>query len=309
MVKHFAVWFIGSILLCAQPVQVTVKSDSMNYMIGDHIPVNIQVTFGQDTKFAPPAPKDILKPLEFVSIQSIDTVSTEAGRQTLNMRLVYTAFDSGVVKTDSVKILYQVQGDTAIHTTASRALDFIISVIPVDTAAAIKDLKEPQTEPLNWWLIAAIALAAVAAGVAIYYLIRKWRRAKQTSSPEPEAPVLSPYDEAFSRLRELDEKQLWQRGDVKEYHSEITEIVRNYFERSLDFPALELTSGETISYLKERSVRHEMICAAEEFFESADMVKFAKFIPMPSVNIEMMKQAYQLISLGQLGITHPESKN
>jgi TRAP-type uncharacterized transport system substrate-binding protein len=34
---------------------------------------------------------------------------------------------------------------------------------------------------------------------------------------------------------------------------------------------------------------------AESFFNNADLVKFAKFQPMPSINEQMMKQAYEIV--------------
>ena len=39
---------------------------------------------------------------------------------------------------------------------------------------------------------------------------------------------------------------------VKEYHSEITEIIRRYFEERFYLPALELTTGEAIDELQKR---------------------------------------------------------
>jgi hypothetical protein len=83
---------------------------------------------------------------------------------------------------------------------------------------------------------------------------------------------------------------------VKEYHTEITGIVRKYFEHRFNFNALEMTSAEimgVISYLEDSKPITE---TADNFFRNADLVKFAKFEPLPEVNEEMMSQAFEIVN-------------
>ena len=82
----------------------------------------------------------------------------------------------------------------------------------------------------------------------------------------------------------------------KEYHSNITGIVRNYFEERFKLPALELTTTEQMQQLKKVSAAEIIFEETNKFLNNADLVKFAKFIPIASVNEEMMKQAKEIVN-------------
>ena len=57
-----------------------------------------------------------------------------------------------------------------------------------------------------------------------------------------------------------------------------------------------MTTKETIENLKVKDVDEKVIVTTEEFLANADMVKFAKFQPMPTVNEDMMKEAYLIVN-------------
>jgi hypothetical protein len=87
-------------------------------------------------------------------------------------------------------------------------------------------------------------------------------------------------------LTELDEKLLWQNNKVKEYYSELTEIVRGYIERELKVPALEKTTDEVLEMIKDFKsadsieTSKETIDRLKDLLREADLVKFAKSKPL-----------------------------
>ena len=83
---------------------------------------------------------------------------------------------------------------------------------------------------------------------------------------------------------------------MKEYHSNITGIIRGYFEERFNLPALELTTSEQMQQLKRVPSAENILSITNEFLNNADLVKFAKFIPLPSVNEAMMKQAKEIVN-------------
>ena len=93
----------------------------------------------------------------------------------------------------------------------------------------------------------------------------------------------------------LEEKKLWQQNLVKEYHSEITEIIRQYFNNRFNVSALELTTSELLYELEHVPDAEKILGTTTGFLNNADLVKFAKFVPMSIVNEEMMKQAYDIV--------------
>ena len=94
------------------------------------------------------------------------------------------------------------------------------------------------------WFIAGVIITAI----ILFIFLRKKKAA--ATKQELEA-ILLPHERAFNQLNILENKKLWQSGNVKEYHTEITEIIRKYFAGRFGFPALELTSGEALEYLKQ----------------------------------------------------------
>jgi len=66
-------------------------------------------------------------------------------------------------------------------------------------------------------------------------------------------------------------------------------------EKDPHFKALEMTTPEIIENIGSREVKSEVVLKTEEFLANADMVKFAKFQPMPTVNEAMMKEAYFIV--------------
>jgi len=101
---------------------------------------------------------------------------------------------------------------------------------------------------------------------------------------------------ALSALDNLENEKLWQKGMVKEYHSNITGIIRGYFEERFNLPALELTTSEQMQQLKRVRTAENILSITNEFLNNADLVKFANFIPLPSVNEAMMKQAKEIVN-------------
>jgi hypothetical protein len=79
-------------------------------------------------------------------------------------------------------------------------------------------------------------------------------------------------------------KKLWQSGRVKDYYSELTEIVRWYIEKRFHVQALEMTTDEIISGLKTAYFVDENIHRLKQTLILADMVKFAKEQPLPADN-------------------------
>ena len=83
---------------------------------------------------------------------------------------------------------------------------------------------------------------------------------------------------------------------IKEYHSRITEIIRKYFDERFNLHAMELTTNEVMDLLRTKNEAQVIFDITNDFLNNADLVKFAKFQPMSSINEEMMKQAFSIVN-------------
>ena len=70
---------------------------------------------------------------------------------------------------------------------------------------------------------------------------------------------------------------MWQKGFVKDYHSKITDIIREYFEKQFGLPALERTTTESLKLLSKHPQGVKVFRYTSKFLNNADLVKFAKY--------------------------------
>jgi hypothetical protein len=98
-------------------------------------------------------------------------------------------------------------------------------------------------------------------------------------------------------LNELRNQKLWQQGRVKEYHIQVSDIVRTYIEHRYAIFAMEMTSDEILRSLRLIIVDVQLKTKLSSVLILSDMVKFAKENPLPNENelswehaIEFVKQ-------------------
>ncbi|MDZ7845377.1 MAG: hypothetical protein U5L96_00555 [Owenweeksia sp.] len=125
------------------------------------------------------------------------------------------------------------------------------------------DIKSPLEVPFNWWPIMWVLLGALILIAGIWILIKyvRQRKHQQTLTPEQK---LSPYDYAQLQIRELKEEKLWQNGQVKEYYSRLTDIMRLFMEHQLGLNAMESTADEVVEQTRELSLNEELQIPVEE---------------------------------------------
>lgn len=131
---------------------------------------------------------------------------------------------------------------------------------------------------LIWWLV--------------WYIRNKWQARERIVKP---APKLPPHVVAIKALDELKNRKLWQNGKHKLYYSSLTEILRVYIDGRWDIGALEMTTDEIISALRDVELPHQSRSALIAILRSADMVKFAKATPDADENEQSFIDAYYFV--------------
>ena len=145
------------------------------------------------------------------------------------------------------------------------------------------------------WVLLGLALAAAIVG--IIFAVKRLKAHKPIIELHP-APVLPPPDErALKKLEDLRRKELWQAGKVKEYYTELTDIVRNYLEEAWGINSTDMTSDETLEAYRD-SKAHDEACESKlrQTLHTADMVKFAKGEPLPNEHTQAMNNAVEFVS-------------
>ncbi len=217
--------------------------------------------------------------LEVIRNYVVDTVEKD-GKLELIKRYGLTQFDSGKYQVPRLPILIDKKPFY------SDSLNVEIANVPVDTLKQkmydIKPIIEAESVGIPFWVwILVVILVIVALGFGTYYLIKKFQKKKTE-----EIIYKSPIEKANALLSNLEKKQLVQRGEVKDYYSELTDIARIYIEEVIHIPAMESTTSELIVALREAASNKKMPINQETFenlervLKTADLVKFAKSRPM-----------------------------
>ncbi len=286
----------------SQEVTATASTDKSEYLVGDYIHYNIQINYGKGLKVYPPFLKDSLRNVTLIK-EETPVQEEKTGKVTATYGYILSGYDSAAITIPPIKVLFQGPGDTTARYALTNPVSFTVRTVNVNMQEGIKDVKSPLTIPLDWRLILLLVVVALAILGIIYFLYRRYVRKKSRTQPGRKIEVLPPHAIALAALKGLEEKKLWQKGLIKEYHSEITEIIRRYFESRFDMPAMELPTSEAVELLRRRQDSEPILKTTYDFLSNADLVKFAKFTPIGSVNEEMMKQAYEIVNMTTLPST------
>ena len=299
MVKFLRTYFILSLLLVvklsAQSISVLASVDSSNYLVGDYITYTLEIRGDKNIQIATPFIRDSLKKVEIIrELQPLSKEENNIKSTTFGYILSY--YDSASITIPPIAIHYKVPGTSEEKIALSNPVTFNVHKVKVQQQAEIKDVKKPIKIPLDWRIILLIALIAlIILGFALYFYLRY--KKKKAQQPVKKKIIRIPaHVRALTALKNLEGEHLWQKGKVKEYHSNITGIIRGYFEERFNLPALELTTSEQMQQLKSVKAAEIILDETDKFLTNADLVKFAKFNPLPTVNDEMMKQAKNIVT-------------
>ena len=169
----------------------------------------------------------------------------------------------------------------------------------VDTVnVQIKDIADVIKVKYTFWEIfrwVLLGLAVAAMVVAAIYIAKRVKAHKPIIELRPE-PVVPPDERALKALEELRRKELWQGGKVKEYYTELTDVVRNYLEEAWEINSTDMTSDETLEAYRESKAYNEACeMKLKSMLRTADMVKFAKGEPLPNEHTQAMNHAVEFV--------------
>lgn len=279
-------------------IVVSAQLDSTQLMIGDQCDLRLQaVTDAQDKVQFPVYGEELIPGIEITDRTIIDTTSLKDGRVQLTQYLTITSFK------DSLFFIPPVAFTSGEDTFLTDPLSLnVIQPFEIDSADnAITDIKGIYKAPVWWWGIIRwilLALGVCGLGVGAWFLaryIQKRRSNQPEETVEPE--LLRPAEEvALEKLDKIKEEKIWQQGRQKDYHTALTDTVREYIARRYAISSQEQTSSEILAdiqpVLKERK---DLFADLKQMLSLADLVKFAKWNPLPDENEKSLRSAYNFV--------------
>ena len=277
MNKVYLLLLLFSTAFFAQQKRVVTSIDTTKNKIGAEFKLTVKTSVDTLSKVDFPKLKNI-GALEVIRSYPIDTIKNN-DRYELIKKYGLTQFDSGKYTIPSIKILI----NSKPYMTDSISVE--VANVQVDTLKQkmydIKDIVPVKSSIGDWWKYLLILALILGIGVLVYWFVKKQQKKKIE-----EEVYKTPIEKATSLLNTLEQKELWQKGEVKAYYSELTDIARNYIEEAIDIPAMESTTSELILGLRAASVRKKMTLSPETIenlervLKQADLVKFAKSKPV-----------------------------
>ncbi|RTY95822.1 hypothetical protein [Flavobacterium sp. GT3R68] len=273
---YIYVLILISTSIFAQQKRVETSIDTTKNKIGAQFNLTLKTNVDTLSNVVFPTSANFGK-LEVIRSYVVDTIK-KGDRYELVKKYGLTQFDSGKYTIPSLKVII----NNKSFLTDSIAVE--IANVAVDTLQQkmfdIKPIAAAESSR-SIWVYILFLLLIVGIGALVFWLTKKYQKKKI------EAEIFrTPIEKATTLLQNLEKKELWQKGEIKTYYSELTDIARNYIEEAIEIPAMESTTSELIIGLRAVSLKKKMTLATdtlenlEKVLKHADLVKFAKSKPL-----------------------------
>jgi hypothetical protein len=304
MLKKISIILIGLFLSFSGFAETHVAKaevDSANVQIGYHIKLKISLQTDEKNTVIFPVLSDTMdRRIEFISVSALDTISDRRNRtRTYERTFTLTIFEQGEYHFPEIPFLVKTPTDSEYFEVLTNSVTVTVSAPDVDLEKGIKGIKSVWKVPVTFREIMPYLLILL--GVALFtfagiYVYRKWKNKEPLFVFAPK-PVVPAHIEAMENLEKLRLKQLWQNSLVKEYYTELTDILRIYTEKGLHINAVEMTSDELIEAIEKSPLENkiELLELLRNTLPTADLVKFAKATPLADEHDRCFKDVKQFV--------------
>lgn len=281
----------------AQDAKAGIRLDPPQILVGDQARLFIEVQNNEKAgKLQWAAIPDTFNNLEVIERGKIDTLR-QGDVYTYKQRVIITGFDSGVFKIPAFQFSVIHAGNTA-SIVQTDSLQLLVQTVAVDTTQPIKPIKGIILVKSSWldyiWYFIGAAIFIILLVFVIIYFIRNKKAVLPVIN---KGPVETLQEKTLRLLAEVEAQKLWEKGQVKEYYVQVTDVLRNYIEARFNTAALELTTDELLESalrIKEMLPYRGLLGG---ILYTADLAKFAKSEPLPAEHIATMEQAKEFVNL------------
>jgi len=241
--------------------------------VGDRIGYSVKLIVPKNATVTPPTPETDFG--SSIQVKEWNMYTTEREHSdSLTYAYVITTYIPEPCSIPELHFIVQSDEGTDTITTEVQPLQ-VVSVITADSAD-LMGLKAPLSagKAPKWWLW----LSCIAAGIAALVFGGIQLSNKLRHQPPPPPPV-PPYEEAINALNELGVKKYLQRGLIREYVFELSEIFKRYIGRRYECSASDFTTEEMIAWSGAATLSKKLKTSIDWFFRTTDPVKFARLVP------------------------------
>ena len=254
------------------PVAVKATASKAEVTVGEAFTVELKATGPAGTAFTFPgeAATDAFE-LRTPPPDPRAAASPEPGTH----RYEAAVFAVGEAEIPPIPVRYRLP-DGAEGEASSEAIALkVVSLLPKDPQQQkLADIRGPLDVGIGraFW-IALVAALAVAAALVLWLVRRRRKAEAPRAAPVPE---LAADTEALRALEALLASGLLSRGEYRPFYIQLAAVAKRYLERRLGAPILEMTTAETLAFLRGHPHGGDLLPVVRDLAEAADRIKFAK---------------------------------
>lgn len=297
MIALVVIFLISHFSFLSLRAQVKVEStiSAMEMLVGQQVMLTVSATADEGATVT--FPQEALLPAGIEFMGAVEMPEEKAG----NGQVLY---QRGYVLTSFEDTLYYippmtVNVDGKEYETKKLALKVL--TVDVDTTDYEKYYgpKTIQDNPFNWeldeWAVPFWLSVLMLVMLAVtYYLYLRLRDNKPVIARPRFIRRLLPHQKAMQAIEEIKAEKMVTAEDPKEYYTRLTDTLRKYIEERYGFYAMEMTSSEIIDRLQQADP--ESLAELSQLFQTADLVKFAKYSTLINENDANLVNAIDFIN-------------
>ena len=234
---------------------------------------------------------------EGLEIIKVSTIRNEEGSYSISKKIRFRAEKTGFYPIEPITVKVR---DKSFTSQAKLVGVYSTLTNPAqEEIRAVKEGNEVSYGILDWladnWIWIGVFLIIMASAVIA---VKRFTN-RQNPEERPTEIAAEPQEPAYSiaqrKINHLSEKKPWQNGDLKDYHTSISYILREYLEGELGFQALEKSTSEILTECYKIGFSEKNTRSIRQLLSLTDLVKFAKQLPTEAENIEILSSIKEII--------------
>ena len=277
-----------------KPPELNLSVDKNELTIGELLPLKLEVTHSVSEKLAAPFSKKSLGEWTVREIKGpvVQQIEEELISEVWECHL--SVYRTGDVIIPSIEVeLVDAAGKRRVLATGP--ITVTVKSVLTQNEEEIKEIKPQALIAPDYKPFLLLMAALAAAGLLLAKLVSALRKRGQRKPKEAVVPASPPDQLAREAIESLLSRKLIERGRIKQFYLEISEIIKRYLGATLNILSLERTTEEFARDLLQSPVSRQHCQEVQEFLLDCDSVKFAKYIPSPEENRRIVDRSFEII--------------
>ena len=272
---------------------IRTEVDTTLVTVGDRITLAVSVE--HDTGASLAWPDSIgLAPFEILDARMLPP-ETQGDRTRETALLSLAAFELGELMIPSFDVTV-VAADGSTESLATDRYGIEVVTVGADETGDIRGIRGPFGIAISAVRVVLLGVLLLLFAALAFGVFRRLRRSGPAAGRPAPGPAPRPAHEvALEALARIESSPMLDRGQVKEYHIQISDVLRRYVEARYGVTALEMTTWEIIAGLDRAGVESDVREGLRRLLDQCDLVKFAKVRPGADASLDVLHLGRRLV--------------